>query len=40
MGQSRGTLNHAQIGAIEWNRQIIARVKAGMNLDVFNLPTH
>jgi hypothetical protein len=24
-----GTLKHAQIAAIEWNREAIARVKAG-----------
>jgi hypothetical protein len=27
-----GTLKHAQIAAIEWNRQVIARVKAGMDV--------
>lgn len=26
-----GTLKHAQIAAIEWNRQIVARVKAGLD---------
>ena len=27
-----GTLKHAQIAAIEWNRQAIARVRAGLDL--------
>lgn len=27
-----GTLKHAQMAAIEWNRQIIARVKSGMDV--------
>ncbi|KAN0113742.1 hypothetical protein V8E52_007395 [Russula decolorans] len=27
-----GTLKHAQIAAIEWNRQVIARVKAGIDV--------
>jgi hypothetical protein len=27
-----GTLKHAQTAAIEWNRQAIARVKAGMDV--------
>ena len=27
-----GTLKHAQIAAIEWNRQAIARVKTGMDV--------
>ncbi|KAI0280712.1 ribonuclease P/MRP protein subunit, partial [Russula aff. rugulosa BPL654] len=27
-----GTLKHAQIAAIEWNRQVIAHVKAGMDV--------
>jgi hypothetical protein len=27
-----GTLKHAQIAAVEWNRETIARVKAGVNV--------
>ena len=27
-----GTLKHAQIAAVEWNREAIARVKAGVNV--------
>jgi hypothetical protein len=27
-----GTLKHAQIAAVEWNREAIARVKAGVDV--------
>ena len=27
-----GTLKHAQIAAVEWNREVIARVKAGVGV--------
>ncbi|KAI0249047.1 hypothetical protein BJV78DRAFT_1230880 [Lactifluus subvellereus] len=27
-----GTLKHAQIAAVEWNRKVIARIKAGMGM--------